>query len=581
MSIIQRKKITAALFFVVGSFSRRGGRRGFINRSLSSASAFLTTHHYYLATKPYHLLPLGITPSVAGSSSSPPLRASLRDLLDGKNTRSVATLPADVSKPAPAANNDVVIEKTLPIKETSPMKQNKKSSTDSPLSISDSYDSGNGEFVSFKIVDGEEDYTDVIVKVNIKADPFTDLEQKSHFQSFSFKSTLNLNSPAVRGIFSDKKSIKVKYIIDNAGEASYANAWNGASIFVSTKLTPFDPDSWYRTGDTKYENGCLSWTHVHDSEEKPSAFFAYFPPFSYERHLDLIARCAEAKETRVYSLGQTVLGRDIDCVKVGTGPRVCWIIHRQHPGESMASFYAEGLLNRLLGLDDKWDKVTEMAREMFTFYIVPNINPDSSANGYLRTNAVGSNLNREWCPSPSPPSADGSATTLTSEVYDAPTLDRSPEVYYLLKHMDEVGCDAFLDIHGDEDLPFNFLAGSQGMQVWDTRLEALHGAFLASYERANPDMQAKVSYEPDKPNEGMKNICSNQIAERFDCFSGTLEMPFKECWGRPGWGPDRARKLGASVLDALCYVQPYLRDKSNFWEGLPEEDAYVEPSSKY
>ncbi len=149
-------------------------------------------------------------------------------------------------------------------------------------------------------------------------------------------------------------------------------------------------------------------------------------------------------------------------------------------------------------------------------------------------------------------------------------------------YLELYSCDAFLDIHGDEALPFNFLAGSQGMSVWGKRLESLHGAFLASYERSNQDMQAKVSYDPDKPNEGMKNICSNQIAERFDCFSATLEMPFKECWGRPaGWGPERASQLGASVLDALCYVQPYLRDEGDFWEGLPDEDAYVEPSSKY
>ena len=59
-------------------------------------------------------------------------------------------------------------------------------------------------------------------------------------------------------------------------------------------------------------------------------------------------------------------------------------------------------------------------------------------------------------------------------------------------------------------------------------------------------------------------------------------MPFKECWGRPaGWGPERAGQLGASVLDALCYVQPYLRDKGDFWEGLPDKDAYVAPSSEY
>jgi hypothetical protein len=152
------------------------------------------------------------------------------------------------------------------------------------------------------------------------------------------------------------------------------------------------------------------------------------------------------------------------------------------------------------------------------------------------------------------------------------------------------GCDAFLDIHGDEALPFNFLAGSQGMPVWGKRLESLHGAFNAAYERANGDMQAKISYEPDSPGEGMPNICSNQIAQRFDCFAATLEMPFKELWGdslkennddKIGWGPERARKLGASVLDALCYVWPYLRDEGEFWEELPDKDAYVHPTEKY
>jgi murein tripeptide amidase MpaA len=290
----------------------------------------------------------------------------------------------------------------------------------------------------------------------------------------------------------------------------------------------------------------------------------------------------ESQECKVHSLGQTLAGREIDCLTIGTGPRTCWIIHRQHPGESMASFYAEGLLTRLLGLDDDWDGVAKKAKELYTFKIVPNVNPDGSVNGHLRTNGAGQNLNREWAPSSAPAEDSSNANGEECKVpYDAPTLERSPEVYHILRHMDETGCDAFLDIHGDEDLPFNFLAGSQGMPNWDKRLEAMHGAFLAAYERTNSDMQAKVSYDPDKPNEGLKNICSNQIALRFDCFSGTLEMPFKELWQKEGWGPDRARQLGASVLDPLCYIWKYLRDDKPFWEGLPPEDAYAIPSSKY
>lgn len=238
----------------------------------------------------------------------------------------------------------------------------------------------------------------------------------------------------------------------------------------------------------------------------------------------------------------------------------------------MAEFFAEGLLTRLLGLDTDGD-VDGLVRQLltkYTFHIVPNMNPDGALRGHLRTNACGANLNREW--------AD-------SEGYTAPSLERSPEVKGVLDKMDEVGCDVFLDIHGDEVLPYNFLAQSV-VPNWGPRLESLHGAFLAAYCRANPDMQQKYGYEAQKFKDGDNlNIASDQVAARFDCLSVTLEMPFKDCWSNPnperGWSPARAGKLGASALNALMYIHPYLRSNDDVWKELPEKDAYVTPTSKY
>ena len=59
--------------------------------------------------------------------------------------------------------------------------------------------------------------------------------------------------------------------------------------------------------------------------------------------------------------------------------------------------------------------------------------PDGAVRGHLRTNACGANLNREWA-------------TVKPE-YKAPTLERSPEVYHVLKKMDETGVDVCLDVH--------------------------------------------------------------------------------------------------------------------------------------
>src|SRR3546814_5147097 len=95
-------------------------------------------------------------------------------------------------------------------------------------------------------------------------------------------------------------------------------------------------------------------------------------------------------------------------------------------------------LGALERLTDVADPVARRLREKATFHIVPNMNPDGSFHGHLRTNAAGVNLNREW---------------------HAPTLERSPEVLHVLKRMDETGVDFAMDVHGDESIPHVFLAG--------------------------------------------------------------------------------------------------------------------------
>jgi murein tripeptide amidase MpaA len=412
------------------------------------------------------------------------------------------------------------------------------------VSISDAFDGGNIEYIS-QDQNNEESGAVTRVHLNIKKDPFTALEQKHHFQYFCFRSVTD-------------KGERVRYVIENAHEASYATAWHDFTVFSSPTLS--NPDSWTRVVSTSYEDGKLSWKYT------GPAYFCYFPPYSYNRHLDLISRCHSATGVAdVFTLGKTLDMRELDCVKLGTGEEICWIIHRQHPGEPMAEYYAEGLLERLLSADDN---VSRRALQLYTLYIVPNMNPDGSGCGHLRTNAHGHNLNREWASSPE---------------YPAPTVERSPEVYHVLEKMKETGVDAFLDVHGDEELPYNFLAGSEGVPNWGPRLQSLHGAFLASYQRANSDMQAVYAYDPDESGKAKLNICSNQIAAQFDCFAATLEMPFKDCLSNSdptrGWSPARARQLGASVVDALCYIHPHLH--ADTWIDLPPEDAYIRPMSKY
>ena len=174
-----------------------------------------------------------------------------------------------------------------------PLTQSRHSSTstsslkmkfnDAPIvSVSDAFDGGNGKFVETTISGGQ-----ATVKVQIKPDIFTFLEKKHHFQHFYFRS-------AVKGAGT------VKYAITNAGNASYAKAWKDSTTFASA--TPSDPNSWKRVLDTSYDSstGHLTWSYDHKASG--SVYFAYFPPYSYERHLELISRCEASPACEVESL---------------------------------------------------------------------------------------------------------------------------------------------------------------------------------------------------------------------------------------------------------------------------------------
>jgi len=144
-----------------------------------------------------------------------------------------------------------------------------------------------------------------------------------------------------------------------------------------------------------------------------------------------------------------------------------------------------------------------------------------------------------------------------------------------------VGCDLFVDVHGDEEIPLNFVSGMEGVPGWGPRLMGLQGLFTASYGRADPSMQASVSYDPDPPMGANMSLASNQVAHRFDCLSVTLEQPFKDCASVPdpsyGWTDAKCANLGKSLLDAVKACAPHLRAKGPFWETLHPQDAYVRP----
>lgn len=122
------------------------------------------------------------------------------------------------------------------------------------------------------------------------------------------------------------------------------NTRPGTTVFYTNgSLEHCDDDEWRRNLTTKYVDGKLTWTQAHTVNG--STFFSYWPPYTYNRHLKLISDISDKISTRgsacneynptVESLGQTVEGRDIECISIGNGTLNAYIQHRQHPGEGI------------------------------------------------------------------------------------------------------------------------------------------------------------------------------------------------------------------------------------------------------
>ena len=321
--------------------------------------------------------------------------------------------------------------------------------------------------------------------------------------------------------------------IVNAGKSAYTRGWEDYRAVASD-----DRQTWRRV-PTGYKDGVLTIEHTPQTD---TVWYAYFAPYTMERHGDLIARVQASPRVALSVLGKTLDGQDMDLLQIGEpgpGKRTCWAVARQHPGETMAEWWMEGFIERLL---DTEDAAAAALLDKAVFYVIPNMNPDGSRRGHLRTNAAGANLNREWL---------------------EPAMEKSPEVFLVRQRMHETGVDFCLDVHGDEALPYNFLAGMMGIPSLSEKQKELQAAFDAALLAASPEFQTAHGYPASKPGKGNLTMCANYVAEAFGCLSLTLEMPFKDNADRPepefGWSPARSQAFGAAHIDAIAAIVDELR----------------------
>lgn len=342
-----------------------------------------------------------------------------------------------------------------------------------------------------------------------------------HFQWFHFK--VDGMTPGSRHDFS----------LVNAGQSAYAHAWTGYNAAAS-----YDQVNWFRVPSRFDENGL----HFGLEPTQSHIWFAYFEPYSRARHDALIRQAVEAAGAEVVATGKSFEGRDIPLLKVSRNPqaqRRVWIIAQQHPGEHMAEWFMEGIIERL---KQRQDPELERLLDAADLYLVPNMNPDGAYRGHLRTNAAGKDLNRAW---------------------QSASEAETPEVHFVQQQMRRIGVDLFLDIHGDEEIPHVFTAGCEGNPGYTPRLAALEEEFRRRLVDMGAEFQTRYGYPRDEPGQANITLACNAVGLEFDCLSFTIEMPFKDHDDNPapetGWNGKRSMKLGQDVLSVAAAMVHGLR----------------------
>jgi hypothetical protein len=144
----------------------------------------------------------------------------------------------------------------------------------------------------------------------------------------------------------------------------------------------------------------VSFEHTGDT-----CYFAYSLPYTYsdlQRYLLKLQRTPRTRKlVRRAELCPTIAGNRCDLLTI-TAPaespealkmRVVVIITaRVHPGETVSSWIAQGLIEYLTSDEPE----AKDLRKLYVFKIIPMLNPDGVINGNYRCSLAGCDLNRKW-----------------------------------------------------------------------------------------------------------------------------------------------------------------------------------------
>ncbi|MBI5773342.1 MAG: hypothetical protein HZA89_06325 [Verrucomicrobia bacterium] len=204
---------------------------------------------------------------------------------------------------------------------------------------------------------------------------------------------------------------------------------------------------------------------------------AHIPPYTHGDLLRLLADVDRSPHARTEVIGKTVQGRDLHLVTVtdfstpDTAKKTVWLQARQHAWEAGTSHVMEGAL-RFVTSDDP--RATELRRQV-VFKFTPMMHPDGCANGWVRFNANGFDVNRHWN---------------EVDLRDKEKLRLMPEIWYVKKAI-----FAWLDSGRRIDVMIN-MHNTEVTEFMDTHAD--DDASQAMMQRLYTNLAEKTSFDPSR-----------------------------------------------------------------------------------
>jgi hypothetical protein len=228
--------------------------------------------------------------------------------------------------------------------------------------------------------------------------------------------------------------------------------------------------------------------------ERDRIWIAHVPPYPHARLLRLLEELDRLPTARVEVIGKTVQQRDLHLVTVanfeGPGTRTVWLQARQHAWETGTSYVMEGAL-RFITSDDPQARAL---RDKVVFKFTPMMDPDGCANGKVRFNANGYDVNRHWD---------------EVDLWRKEFLLRMPEIWYVKKAI-----FACMDSERKIDLMLN-LHNTETAEYMDTQAD--HEPTRKLMQRFFEALVAKTSFDPSRElrfNDGPANTTNCLWKER-------------------------------------------------------------------